>query len=177
MRELQHLAIATITPSNSTLVTEIARLASQHNGQIVSSHIQAHGSHSIINILLSGNWGTIAKLESALTTLVSKDSLPLQIQRVSYATNPSAFPYMFNIIAVDDPQVLHKVLQFLQKESIAIHELFVESYKARYTQLAMVSITVRVQLETTLSIAELREQFILFCDAHNFDAVMEPDKA
>jgi glycine cleavage system transcriptional repressor len=71
---------------------------------------------------------------------------------------------------------VHKITQFFLEQHIRVHELFINYYKTPVSEIMMLSISLLITLPTKQSIADMRENFMLFCDDHNFDAVMEPVK-
>jgi glycine cleavage system transcriptional repressor len=177
MRETQYLSLVAIAPSDSNALIELTRLASQHNCLITQCHVNQQGDCYLFNVLFSGTWSAIAKIEAGLNTFQKKTKTQLIQQRVTMTNNSkSAIPYTLYVVMQDEPRMLNQILRYLKQEGLFIQEIFVESYKARFTQIAMQSLTVRIQLNSALSIGEWRDQFMLFCDEINVDAVMEPEK-
>jgi glycine cleavage system transcriptional repressor len=177
MLETQYLSLVAITPDDSKLLIELTRLAAHHECLITQCHINQYGESYLMNAVLSGNWSAIAKIETSLNTFQKKAKILFLQQRVSMPTKTkSAMPYTLYIISQDSPQILNQILQFLKQDNLVIQEIFSENYLARFTQIPMQSMTIRIQLSTDLAIGEWRDQFMLFCDDINVDAVMEPEK-
>jgi glycine cleavage system transcriptional repressor len=177
MRETQHLSLVATAHNDGNVLIELTKLASQHNCLITQCHINQYGEFYLFNLLFSGSWSAIAKIEAGLNTFQKKAKIQLIQQRITLtANNKPAIPYTLYIITQDEPRLLNQILRYLKQDGLFIQEIFVESYKARFTQTAMQSLTIRIQLSSTLSIGEWRDQFMLFCDEINVDAVMEPEK-
>lgn len=183
MRDNQHLAVVALGPSDTSLISEFARLTSKHSCQITNSHIYQQGEHYSFSFLLSGTWGAIAKIEAALTAMANKSGIALFMQRTTAcdasdtSTKPKpAMPYILYVNAEDNAQLLHQITRFLQHEHVDIQEIFIDTYKARYTQLPMLSLTIRALIPTATAVGEWRERFMIFCDELNIDAMMEPEK-
>ncbi|MGD8514343.1 MAG: glycine cleavage system protein R, partial [Granulosicoccaceae bacterium] len=69
------------------------------------------------------------------------------------------------------------VAEFFSSRNINIEDLSTGSYAAAHTGTPMFSMNMTISIPAEQSIAELREQFMQFCDELNLDAVMEPVKA
>jgi glycine cleavage system transcriptional repressor len=135
------------------------------------------GQEIINTFLLTGSWNAIAKIESQITTYCKKHHLYCYLQRTQ--TNPvpkNVIPYTAYIIAADKPGILHQILEFFTEQDIPVIQSSAEIYTAKRSGIKMCSINLAVNIADDLSLADLRERFILFCDSCNFDGIIEPDK-
>lgn len=87
-------------------------------------------------------------------------------------------PYSSYIVAPDIPNVLAKITHFLSEQQVTLYNLHIESYKAPITEAAMlgISLSFGFPAQPPHLVADFREHFIVFCDEHNFDVAMEPQK-
>ena len=65
---------------------------------------------------------------------------------------------------------------FLTARNIEIAEVASRSYAAAQTGAAMFAVQMMINLPTRLPIAQLREDFMEYCDSQNLDAILEPVK-
>jgi glycine cleavage system transcriptional repressor len=85
-------------------------------------------------------------------------------------------PYAVEVVAVNQPGIVHHLASFFANRSINIEDMVTRSYSAPHTGTPMFSVNLAVGIPATTHIAMLREEFLDFCDELNLDAVMEPIK-
>ena len=83
-------------------------------------------------------------------------------------------PYQVTVVAMDHPGIVRNVTQFFSGRDINIEELETETYAAAHTGTTMFSLAMTVSLPSNLTIGELREEFLDFCDELNLDAALNP---
>ena len=106
-------------------------------------------------------------------------TLKLALRRTdqrNFGEKKDLYPYSVYVIAQATPSVVYQVVSFFTDQKISLNEVAVNAYLAPYTQVTMVSIALSVNIPGNLSVSELRDRFMLFCDDYNFDAVMGPEK-
>ena len=156
----------------------ITTVANEMGCHIRKAQGQRLGSEDAINLLISGNWNTIAKLEAALHRIAKteKDIL-LHIKRTKPLEDQiQLLPYYVEVVGLDEPSMLFHVIKFFSGEQISIENLHIESYISSATSAPMFSLKVSLGIPCVMNIGELREQFILFCEDLNVDGAIEPDK-
>jgi glycine cleavage system transcriptional repressor len=177
MQDKQYLSIAAIFPNETEILREIAHLIAHHQCDILDWRLYQHGNRHNLHFLIGGTWAVIAKLEPKLNTLAKKRSMQILMERTSLTPpQKNYFPYNLYIIAEDNAENFHQIIRYVNQPDIHIHEITIDTYKARYTETPMLSITIKIQFSVNLSISEWREHFMLFCDDLNFDSIMEPEK-
>jgi glycine cleavage system transcriptional repressor len=85
-------------------------------------------------------------------------------------------PYIVHITSVSSPHTLNQLLSFFNAHRIKVNELSISHYLANKTLAKMQTIVMTVLLATDVHLADLRENFIMFCDEYNLDAIFEPDR-
>ncbi|CAN5256335.1 glycine cleavage system protein R [soil metagenome] len=174
---MENLVIAVLGNPTAGSINELTKLASSCECNVIESRMMVLGSKFTANMHLAGNWNAIAKFETLLPVLEKKLDVRIVAQRTSLENQLlDQLPYVAYIIALSQPIVLHEVTSFFADQGIDIRELYSESYTTKHTQAIMLSITLTVNVPTTIAIADLRERFQIFCDRCNYDGVMEPDK-
>ena len=132
---------------------------------------------SAFSALITGNWSNIARLETALNTLASTKGLVLSIKRTQrHASSEQLLPYNVQVIALDQVGTVYNIFNFFSSRNIVIEMLHTETYVSSATNTPMLSVNLSVSLPAFTNIAELREQFLIFCDDLNIDGILEPDK-
>jgi len=85
-------------------------------------------------------------------------------------------PYAVDVVALDNPGIVHNLANFFSSREINIQDLSTSFYAAAHTGTQMFSVHMRVDIPAQLHIATLRDEFMDFCDQLNLDAIIEPVK-
>jgi glycine cleavage system transcriptional repressor len=171
------LAVSVLGSDHPGFVHELTSLATESACNIDDSRMTTLGHEFAIIMLLSGNWDAIAKFEHQIKKLEQKHELFIHLKRTTKVSNKRNFVrYNVNVISLDNPGLISKISQFFHERGLNILDLYTGTYAASYTGATMFSLNMTLLLPGDLAIADLREQFMLFCDDLNLDAIMEPDK-
>ncbi len=82
--------------------------------------------------------------------------------------------YQVEVLSIDRPGIVHQTAEFFSRRQINIDNLSSDSYHAAHTGTPMLALTMMVNIPSDLSIADLRDQFLDFCDEMNMDGIIEP---
>ncbi|HGX92806.1 MAG TPA: glycine cleavage system protein R [Candidatus Tenderia sp.] len=170
-----YLVVTAIGQDHPGIVRSFTKTITEHDCNIEDSRMSILGGEFAMILLLSGHWNAIAKLETALARV--GDSLALQIsakhtdQRQS---QPSMLSYQVEVLSIDRPGIVHQTAEFFSRRQINIDNLSSDSYHAAHTGTPMFALTMMVNIPSDLSIADLRDQFLDFCDEMNMDGIIEP---
>lgn len=171
------LALSALGPDGPGIVQDFAGAIMESGCNIVESRVTRLGSELGIQMLVAGNWRTIARLEQAIPDL--GDSLSLQITHRA-AEDPvpqhEMLPYAIDLVSMDQPGILFRLVRFLAQRRVLVTDLSTTSYTAQLTAAPMVSLHMSVSIPAEIHIATLREDFMILCDELNVDAVLEPIK-
>lgn len=174
---MEHLVVSLIGPAHPGITPELCKLAAHCNCTIVESRMTTLATEFSASLLITGTWNTIAKFETGLPALEQKYELrSLSKRSKARAIDSNFFPYAVYVIAPLKADVTAVITQFFAEHNLPIYDLFVSSYKAPQTDVALLSLTLTIHIPNTKLIADIRENFIVFCDESNFDAVIEPLK-
>lgn len=177
MQMLKYLAVTVLGAAQPDLANELAKLSATSGCHIVNSHISRLGNEYVANLLLSGTWSAIAKIESSFPTLEQKQGVNVLMRRTELlSVTEDVLPYSVFLVAIDRPGITYKITHFFAEQQININELSTESYTARQSSTVMLTISMRISMPVDMHIADLRERFILFCDDLNIDAILEPER-
>jgi len=135
------------------------------------------GGDFALLLQVAGNWNTLTKLEDQLEGLGKRLELVIKAHR----TNPpkpatDLLPYAVDVVALDQPGIVHNLARFFSERQINIHEMVTNSYQASHSGSPMFSAHLTLNIKASIRISDLREEFAEFCDNLNLDAVIEPIK-
>lgn len=174
---MEFLILNVLSPQDRPIWTRLAEITTDHSCNMVRAQAQNFAAHSSFSALISGNWNNVAKLEGALKVFATENDLLLNMKRTKIATRQEQFiPYNVQVIGLNQIGTIFNVCNFFTSRGNVIELLDCETYLSHNTNTPMIIITLSVSLPAATNIAELREQFILFCEDLNIDGILEPDK-
>lgn len=176
---MKYLALTLLGEPNSEIISEFYKLVEHCECIVIESRCDFLGNELCVHALLGGAWNAIAKMESTIVGFEKKYDLKLALRRTdqrNFGEKKELYPYSVYVIAQATPSVVNQVVSFFTDQKISLNEVVVNAYLAPYTQVTMISIALSANISADLSVSELRERFMLFCDDYNFDAVMGPEK-
>ncbi len=172
-----NLVITALGKDRPGIINDLSQSILDCECNIADSSMMVLGGEFSIMLMVSGNWNTISRLEQMLPELQKKLGLTLHSKRTEqrqYGNN--LLPYAVDVISIDHPGIVHRLANFFSTRNINIEELNTSSYCAAHTGTPMFSAHLEVGIPADISIAELRETLMDFCDSMNLDAVIEPIK-
>lgn len=170
-----HILISALGSDQTGLVHELSGKVLDSGCNIEESRMATMGSEFVVLMLVSGNWHTLTKLEKEL----AKDggSGHISVRRTEPATRSmDLLPYAVDLVALDQPGIVHQLAGFFAARSIAISEMSTRSYAAVHTGAPMFNLQMVISVPSSMHISSLREEFMEFCDQFNLDAIIEPVK-
>jgi glycine cleavage system transcriptional repressor len=88
----------------------------------------------------------------------------------------NVMPYAIEVIALYDPKIVYELCLFFNERNIAIEELISQRYVPNQTNTLMYTVSMMIYIPNDDSIAQLRNEFLEFCDELNLDAIIAPTK-
>lgn len=173
-----YLVITALGSDRPGIVDELSKYISDQECNIEDSRMSVLGGEFAIMLLVSGNWNTVAKLESQMPGLQEKLDMTIVAKTTEPRQHPGkALPYVADVISIDHPGIVNNLANFFSTRKINIEELTTSNYAAAHTGTPMFSVHIEVGIPADIQIADLRESFMDFCDNLNLDAVLEPLKS
>jgi glycine cleavage system transcriptional repressor len=171
------LVLSALGADRTGIIDEIARSASETRCNIADSRMIVMGQEFALIMMVSGTWDAIAKFEAQLPNLGKRLGLVI----ISKRTEPrpvqtESMPYSVHVIALDNPGIVHEISNFFAAQGINIEAMETSTYAAPHTGSPMFALSMTVNIPARLHIATLRENFMIFCDDRNLDAIIEPYK-
>jgi glycine cleavage system transcriptional repressor len=174
----QHIAVSAIGSDRTGVVHDLARVISDCGGNISESRMASLGSEFAMVLLVSGNWHSLAKLETELKKLGDASGLTITIKRTEpRPARTDLLPYSIDAVCLDQAGIVSGIAGFCSSRGIDIGEVTTRTYPAAHTGAQMFSVQMIVNVPSRLQLAHLREEFMEFCDSMNLDAIMEPVKS
>lgn len=174
----QFLAISAIGNDRPGIADELCKHAVHCGCNILDTRMTTLGTEFVANLLLSGAWSAIAKFEAGLPTFEKKNELRINARRTQLRTpQPDRLPYAIYIIAMEQAGVVQKITHFFAEQKINIHDFYLNTYTAPHSETQMLALNIAVTIPKSQLLADFRENLMLFCDDHNLDVVLEPQKS
>ncbi len=171
------LVLTAIGPDRPGLVDTLSEQIAASGCEIDESRMSVLGCEFAVLMLITGNWSGLAKLESLARRLEEQLGLRIQIDRTQQRLRDGPFiPYAVEVVTVNRPGVVNEVAHFFALRKINIEDVFSGTYPAPHTGTRMFSLHLTVAVPGDLSLANLRGEFMDFCDALNLDAMLAPVK-
>jgi len=172
-----YLVVSALGEDRPGLVNELSRVILECDCNILDSRMTVLGVEFAILLLAQGNWNTLTKLEMQLKRLEQSLNLTIVAKRTENRTPAGdVLPYAVEVVAVNQPGIVHHLASFFASRSINIEDMATRSYSAPHTGTPMFSVNLAIGIPASMHIAMLREEFLDFCDDLNLDAVLEPIK-
>lgn len=173
----QLLAISAIGSDRTGIVHDLTRTIADCGGNVIESRMSALGSEFVMALLVSGNWHSLAKIETETKRIAEAGQIAIQIRRTEpRPIRAEMLPYSVDIVCLDQPGIVSSVSGFFSARGVDIAELDTHSYAAAHTGAPMFSVRLVVNVPSRIHLGVLREEFMDFCDHLNLDAILEPVK-
>ena len=169
-----YLVVTALGPDKPNLVHQLTHSFTHCGGNILDTRMTSLGSEFGIMLLIEGSWGAIAKIEASISSMEEKIGLTINIRRTTpKQPRLKTMNYLVHAVTIDREGIINDLTKFFTSEGICIEDINAHTYLA-HTGTRMSSMTINVNIPMETHIATLREQFMLYCDALNLDASLEP---
>ena len=171
------LVLSALGQDRPGLINELSHTLLDCGCNIEDSRMTVLGGEFSIILLLSGQWNNITKVEQTIATLQKELHLVITTRKTETRDQqPNLLPYMVEVVSIDHPGIVYHLANFFSTRNINIEDMVTSSYAAPHTGTPMFAMHLEVEIPADLSISNLREEFLDFCDELNLDAVIEPFK-
>ena len=160
------------------MVQDLTKVILACGGNIEESRMTTLGSEFAMLLLVSGQWHTLSRLEQGLDKLCEDGSLSVSVRKTDVKPVESdRMPYAVDVVALDQQGIVYNLAEFFSSRDIEIADVATRSYSAAHTGAPMFAVQMAVNVPSALHIAQLRDEFLEFCDRLNLDAIIEPVKS
>lgn len=174
--ENSFLVITAFGPDRLGLAEQLAGRIADCGCSIAESSMVVMGGQLSFIARVSGVWHALSKLEAQTSSLGAQSGLTITHQRTGKSERSAAIPYTVELVAMDQPGIVHKLAAFFARKGINIEELQSSTYFAPYTGSPLASVIMSVGIHAKIHIPTLREDFLDYCDELNLDATLEPKR-
>ena len=172
-----YLVISALGKDRPGIVDDLSKAILDNDCNIVDSRMQALGGEFAIILMISGTSEAISQMEAILPGLESQLNLTIIAKRTEQRdAQPNFLPYTVDVVAMDHPGIVYQVANFFSSRNINIQDLVTDTYCAAHTGTPMFSLKMTIDVPADTHLADLRNQFIVFCEDFNVDAAIEPAK-
>ena len=175
----QLIVLSAIGTDRTGVVQDITKVILDCGGNIEESRMTTLGAEFAMLMLVSGNWHTLNRLETAPRETVNgrqPDLHDSQDRRTRGQAGPNALrrrrrePGPTRASCSISPT-------FSRQHDIEIADVATRSYAAAHTGAQMFAVQMAVNVPSSIHIAQLRDEFLELCDRLNLDAILEPVKS
>jgi len=174
----KQLVLSALGEDRPGIIDELSRCVLDSGCSILDSRMAVLGGDFALLLQVGGNWNNIARLENQTGGLEERLGLKITTRHsTARETSGDLLPYGVDVVALDQPGIVHNLARFFSQRQINIQEMVTACYAAAHSGTPMFSVHLTVDIPATIQISTLREEFMDFCDQLNLDAIIEPLKA
>jgi len=171
------LSITVLAAPKPNVALELFRAIRERGGEVEDCRIAPLGDRITVNLIISGNWSTLGRLETALPGIAEKLELQVRFERCSpREQNPAFRPYGADVIAPQHPDLLLHLVDFFQAQGVIVAEMNSQKYLSGHTGASMCSVQMVLHVPVDQHPQALRENFMDLCDDLNADGMLDPIK-
>ncbi len=174
----QNLVICIVAPTEHYCFSDVAKALEASGCEIISSHMSSFDDHHILNLLLTGNWGVLIKTESMFKRLAETHTWELILKR-THLKEPhdhALLPYTVNCMSIDKADIPKHLESFFSEKDCYLVSYNSSRYQSSHSRVQMQSVNARILIPAESNLGSFREDFYSFCDDHNYEAVLDPDR-
>ena len=177
MTQPEFLTISVLAAQRPQIALELFRAIRERGGEVEDCRVAPIGDRMTANFVVSGNWSTLGRLETALPGIAEKLELQVRFERCGpREPNPSFRPYAADVIAPQQPELLVHLLEFFSAQDVQVAEMNSQKYQSGHTSAFMCSVQMVLHVPVTQHPQALRESFMDLCDDLNADGMLDPIK-
>lgn len=177
MLSSEFLSISVLAAPRPQIALELFRAIRERGGEVEDCRIAPIGDRLTANLVVSGNWSTLGRLETALPGIAEKLELQVRFERCGpREQNPAYRPYAADVIAPQQPELLVHLLEFFSAQDVQVAEMNSQKYQSGHTGASMCSVQMVLHVPVNQHPQALRESFMDLCDDLNADGMLDPIK-
>ena len=169
----EQLVITALGVDRPGIVDELSNVLFKHNLNIEDSRMSVLGGEFAVLLLVGGSSQSIEDFVADTASLEESLNMKILVKITSSETSRQAMlPYSVEVVAIDNPGIVHNLASFFSSRQINIVDLNTERYAAAHTATPMFAVNMTIGIPADIPIKKLREEFIDMCDELNLDASM-----
>ena len=167
------LVITALGADRPGIVNELSDVLRSNKLNIEDSRMSLLGGEFAILLLVSGTAEAVDAFVAGSSGI--EDSLKMKLTVKTTETRADSqhlVPYDVDVVAIDNPGIVHNLASFFSSRQINIVDLETDRYAAPHTGTPMFSLHMTIGVPTDTTIASLRDEFMTTCDELNLDATL-----
>ena len=169
----QKLVITALGADRPGIVNELSDVLCSNKLNIEDSRMSVLGGEFAILLLVSGTAKAIDAFVASSPSIEDSLKMKLTVKATeTQAESQQLVPYDVDVVAIDNPGIVHNLASFFSSRQINIVDLETDRYAAPHTGTPMFSLHMTIGVPTDTSIASLRDEFMTTCDELNLDATL-----
>lgn len=172
-----YLVLTAVGKEDEVILLTLSRLVANHRCTILDCRMSLLGDENAAYLLVTGPWDAVSRLEKAIEKVREAGEFAVEVVRTPGQPNRPGIPYNVNLVALDGPGIVHDTLLFFASRNVAVDDLQSNTQNAPQSDTRIFSMNMMVRLPVDTHLPALREEFMMFCDERNLDAVIEPLRA
>ena len=169
----QHLVITALGADRPGIVNELSDALYSNQLNIEDSRMSVLGGEFAILLLVSGSTQAIDNFIAKSSQVEDSLQMKFTVKTTQViADSHNLTPYDVDVVAIDNPGIVHNLASFFSSRQINIVDLETDRYAAPHTGTSMFSLHMTIDVPADIAITELRDAFMATCDDLNLDATM-----
>jgi len=172
------IVISALGQDKPGIVKALSKTVLDCGGNIADSRMTRLGDEFALIMLVEGTDKVITSIEAAMQDCQVVLELTIITKRTALKTEQEKYlPYQIKVVCMDQPGIVHDVTDYIAKQNINIETLDTSSYSAAHTGAPMFSLDMSISIPASMNVAQLKKDFLSFCDDLNLDAIVDPIKS
>jgi len=169
----QKLVITALGADRPGIVNELSDVLSSNKLNIEDSRMSVLGGEFAILLLVSGTTQAVDAFVTSSPDIENSLKMKLTVKVTeTRAESQQLVPYDVDVVAIDNPGIVHNLASFFSSRQINIVDLETDRYAAPHTGTPMFSLHMTIGVPADMAIASLRDEFMTICDELNLDATL-----
>lgn len=132
----------------------------------------------VAQMIVTGNWSVIGKLETAIPAIAEKLGLEMGTTRIGIRKpRPDHRPFAVELSAPQQADLFPAIVSFFAHQGVSVVEAVCQPYDAHMTGSPLVNMQLVLMVPNNAQPPALREAFMDFCDDFNADGIFDPIKS
>lgn len=177
-KKLKYMVLSALGEDRLGIVRTLSEMISNEDCSIHDSRMSVMGGHFAVVLLVSGPWNKLARLEAQLPEIEKRLDVKIMADYTEpKAAQPTMVPYSVEVISIDHPGIVYNLASFFYARDINIESMNTVTYVAPHSSALMFALEMVINIDALTSIADVRDDFLDYCDELNLDAHIDPCKS
>ena len=152
----QLIVISALGTDRPGIVQALSKAVLEYDGNIMDSRMTVLGGEFAVLMLVAGNAATLDSLEAGQQQLADQLNLRITLKRTrAPEASSAALPYEVEVVAMDNPGIVHEIAHFFSGRNINIDDLHTGTYAAPHTGTRMFSLHLTLSMNAEIGRAHV----------------------